>query len=179
MAFGLLIFCRVWYLQYTAKYHNEYDPRAQKTEQSYVNKNMADTAGMMLSQLLIAVIIHGLARRQISRTSLDKLEQEVFPDLEIEEFDIEDEFQAKIWTQFVREDDVFKSTIADSVAITSFIDKKQSYSVNAEEGKQSVSVSQYLAISNNSGGFPERDSACFPERDERDETVEVEDKQDP
>ena len=93
---------------------------------------MADTVGMMLSQLLIAVIIHGLAKRRSVRKSIEKLESEMFPELEVEEYDLEDEFQAKIWSQFVREDDIFKSTVCDSVAVTNFIDKPEDYSVNKD-----------------------------------------------
>lgn len=129
-AFALLITARVWYLVYTRTYHDKFDPTQKAENQAYVRRNIADTTGMMLSQLLIAVITYGLASRKVQRRSLEKLENELFPTLQVEEFDIEDEFQAKIWTQFVREDDIFNSTVADSIAITSFTDSGGSYSIN-------------------------------------------------
>ena len=107
---------------------------------------------MDLSQLLIAVIIYKLAERKVVRKSNEKSSSsdELYPDLEVEEYDIEAEFQAKIWTQFVREDDLFLSTVADSMVVTSFL-AGDDYSTNT--------ASQLLAHSNRSeapefGGSP-------------------------
>ena len=81
----------------------------------------------MISQLLIAVIIFKLAQKTSKREELVHMTTEAFPELEVEEFDLEAEFQSRIWTQFVREDEnsFFGSTIADSVAVTDFIDRSE------------------------------------------------------
>ena len=104
---------------------------------------MADTTAYALAQGLISVIIYGLTKKGVERKQLQEIEQGMFPSVVVEEFDLEDEFNAKIWTQFVRDDaDIFTSTIAESVAITNFSD-------SVDNESTPLSVTQLLEHSSN------------------------------